>query len=215
MNEAETRAEYIDPKWKASEPKNLGTYLFFDTETTGLPRNWNAPLSDSENWPRLAQIAWILYENSAEIERRDFIIKPEGFEIPIEASNIHGITTKRAQKEGALLGIVLNEFQSLVERADFLVAHNMSFDEKVVGAEFLRKNMSNPFVSKKTICTKEISTNFCAIPSVNGYGDYKWPKLSELYTKLFGAEFVDFHNAEADVNATAECFWEMKKLGIV
>ncbi len=32
-------------------------YLFFDTETTGLPRNWHAPASDLANWPRLIQLA--------------------------------------------------------------------------------------------------------------------------------------------------------------
>ena len=191
-----------------------GTYLFFDTETTGLPRNWQSSASDLENWPRLVQIAWVLYENGVEASSRDFIIKPEGFSIPIDASNIHGITTERAEREGASLQLVLNEFQDLVARADFLVAHNISFDEKIVGAEFLRKNMPNDLVSKKTICTKEISTNFCAIPSVHGRSGYKCPKLSELHLKLFGAELVDFHNALADVNAVVKCFWELKKRGI-
>jgi len=200
---------------KAIESRNSETYLFFDTETTGLPTNWQAPVSDLENWPRLVQIAWALYENGVEVSNSDFIIKPEGFVIPPDASSIHGITTEIAEKEGALLQAVLNEFQNLVARADFLVAHNVSFDEKVVGAEFLRKNMPNGLVSKKTICTKEISTNFCAIPSVHGRQGYKWPKLSELHIKLFGAEFIDFHNALADVNATAKCFWEMKKRGIM
>ena len=200
---------------KAIESGNFGTYLFFDTETTGLPLNWQAPVSDLANWPRLVQIAWALYRDGIEVGHSDFIIKPEGFSIPTNASNIHGITTEIAEKEGALLQLVLNEFQNLVMRADFLVAHNISFDEKVVGAEFLRKNMPNDLVSKKTICTKEISTNFCAIPSVHGRQGYKWPKLSELHLKLFGAEFIDFHNAPADVNATAKCFWEMKKRGIM
>jgi len=191
-----------------------GTYLFFDTETTGLPRNWQSSASDLENWPRLVQIAWVLYENGVEASSRDFIIKPEGFSIPIDASNIHGITTERAEREGVVLQLVLNEFQDLVARADFLVAHNISFDEKIVGAEFLRKNMPNDLVSKKTICTKEISTNFCAIPSVHGRSGYKWPKLSELHLKLFGAELVEFHNAFADVNVLVKCFWELKKRGI-
>lgn len=195
--------------------KSVGIYLFFDTETTGLPHNWKAPVNDLENWPRLVQIAWVLYENGIKVSNSDFIIKPEGFEIPIDASNIHGITSERAEREGALLQLVLNEFQNLVVRADFLVAHNISFDEKVVGAEFLRKNMPNSLVSKKTICTKEISTNFCAIPSTNSHKDYKWPKLSELHVRLFGTEFIDFHSALADVNATAKCFWEMKKRGIL
>ena len=38
-------------------------YLFFDTETTGLPKRWNAPVTDLENWPRLVQLAWIMYDD--------------------------------------------------------------------------------------------------------------------------------------------------------
>ena len=38
-------------------------YLFFDTETTGLPKNWKAPITDLENWPRLVQLAWLVYDN--------------------------------------------------------------------------------------------------------------------------------------------------------
>ena len=38
-------------------------YLFFDTETTGLPKNYKAPASDLNNWPRLVQLAYHLYDN--------------------------------------------------------------------------------------------------------------------------------------------------------
>jgi len=190
------------------------TYLFFDTETTGLPRDWKAPVSDLDNWPRLIQLAWVVYKNGVKIESNDLIIKPENFEIPAEASAIHGITNERAQKEGVLLQKALSEFDSLISQADYLVGHNISFDEMIVGAEFLRKKMQNSLSDKKKICTKEMSTDFCAIPSTKGYNRYKWPKLSELYVKLFGSDFEDSHNARADVEATAKCFWEMKRRGI-
>ena len=59
-------------------------YLFFDTETAGLPRNRKAPVSDLNNWPRLVQIAWLLYDNSGSpVKSSDYIIKPEGFAIPL------------------------------------------------------------------------------------------------------------------------------------
>jgi DNA polymerase III subunit epsilon len=190
-------------------------YLFFDTETTGLPRVWNAVVEEVDNWPRVVQIAWEMYEDGEKIAGNDFIIKPEGFEIPLESSKIHGITTARAKKEGVELMGVLDEFWKLANSADFLVAHNISFDEKIIGAEFLRKDMPNCLAGKKTICTKEISTGFCALPSANGYAGYKWPKLSELHTKLFGCDFEDSHNAKSDVKATAKCFWEMRKKGVV
>ncbi len=198
------------------EEKNfIGTYLFFDTETTGLPRNWNAPVDDLDNWPRLVQIAWVMYKDGVRISSSNYIIKPEGFKIPFESSKIHGITTDRAEKEGTPLHIVLKDFYNSAARADFLVAHNIGFDQMIVGAELLRKKIQNILIIKNKICNMEISTDFCAIPSVNGRSGFKWPKLSELHMKLFGKEFEDSHNALADVEATAKCFWEMKRLHVI
>jgi len=188
-------------------------YLFFDTETTGKPRNWRAPVTDLNNWPRLVQLAYLYYDNDGnKISGGEFIIKPEGFTIPKEASLIHGISTKRALKEGHSLLSVLQHFDSLIEKAYFLIAHNMSFDEKIVGAEFLRNGMHNSIQEKNKICTMESSTNFCAI---EGYYGYKWPKLSELHYKLFNTDFEEAHNAASDVAATAKCFWELRRLGLI
>lgn len=199
-----------------TQAKSTGFYLFFDTETTGLPRNWNASVSELSNWPRLVQIAWILCDKDGNyLEERSYIIKPESFRIPVDASSIHGITTEHAEREGVSLQAVLIEFQDFITQADFIVAHNISFDEKIVGAEFLRKNMPNSLVFKQRICTKEKSTNFCAIPSPNGFNDYKWPKLGELYYKLFGKIFNETHDALSDIRATSECFWELKRRGIL
>jgi DNA polymerase III epsilon subunit-like protein len=105
---------------------------------------------------------------------------------------------------------VLQDFQSLINQAEYLVAHNMSFDEKIVGAEFLRNRMPDGTSTKKKICTMQSTTNFCAIEGPYGY---KWPKLSELHYKLFGTGFEEAHNAAVDINATAKCFWELKRLG--
>lgn len=184
-------------------------YLFFDTETTGLPNNFNAPVSDFDNWPRLVQLAFLCYdEKGNEISRGDFIVKPEGFDIPLVSSKIHGITTERALKEGSSLSVVLNEFYRIVDQAETLVGHNISFDEKVVGCEFLRLKMSNSILEKKKICTMKASTNYCAI---NGPYGFKWPSLSELHFKIFRTNFEEAHNAMMDVIVTAKCFWELKK----
>ena|SRR5690554_6950504 len=188
-------------------------YLFFDTETNGIPRNWKAPTSDLSNWPRLVQLAWVLYDNNGkEISRNDHIVKPEGFTIPYDATKIHGITTERAYLEGKQLNKVLEEFNSQILKTVTVVAHNISFDEKIVGAEFLRSGFPNSLQNKIRICTMQRTTNFCAIPG--NYG-YKWPKLNELHIKLFGCDFEDAHNAVADINATAKCFWELKKLNLI
>ena len=188
-------------------------YLFFDTETTGLPRNWKAPVTDLDNWPRMVQIAWILSDTKGnQIESDDFIIKPENFKIPLDASRIHGISTEKAINEGEELEKVLIKFNKLVEQADFIVAHNISFDEKIVGAELLRKGIRSDFERKRKLCTMKASTDYCRLPGLYGY---KWPKLSELHIELFGADFDEAHDASVDINATEKCFWEMRKIGLI
>ncbi len=139
-------------------------YLFFDTETTGLPRNWRAPVTDVVNWPRLVQLAFLYYDCDGNIlSSGDYIIKPEGFLIPSDATKIHGISTERANAEGLPLSEVLQLFLELTAKAELLVAHNISFDEKIIGSELIRAGMTNPLPSKKRICTMQSSTDFCAI----------------------------------------------------
>ena len=76
--------------------------------------------------------------------------------------------------------IALKLFAIELTYCDFIIAHNVNFDIKIVGAEFLRKNIPN-LLSKPAIDTMKKTTDFCKIP--NEYG-FKWPKLEELYFKL-------------------------------
>lgn len=188
-------------------------YLFFDTETTGLPKRWNAPVTDLNNWPRMVQLACLLYTADGELlSEGNYIVKPEGFRIPEESSRIHGITTERALQEGKPLKEVLLSFQEMMKQASCLVAHNTSFDEKIVGAELLRCGMPNSLVGMRSICTMHSTTNYCAIKGPYGY---KWPRLSELHQKLFGCDFEEAHNAAVDIEVTARCFWELRKQGLI
>ena len=188
-------------------------YLFFDTETTGLPRDWNAPVTDLSNWPRMVQSGWILCDNEGNrVESDGYIIKPENFTIPVESSRVHGISTARAMSEGVSLERVLSQFEDLIERSDYIVGHNISFDEKIVGAEFLRKNIRSSFNNKRSLCTMKLSTDYCRIPGRYGY---KWPTLSELHIKLFGEDFEEAHDASVDINATERSFWRLKQLGVI
>jgi len=188
-------------------------YLFFDTETTGLPKNYKAEVTDLENWPRLVQLAWLVYnEKGEEIAEGNRIVKPEGFTIPKQASDVHGISTERALAEGLALSEVMQEFAEVVKEAKLLVAHNMSFDEKIAGAEFLRQAIEHDLFNTARFCTKEASTNFCAIPGPYGY---KWPTLSELHIKLFDRDFEGAHDALVDVRACADCFFALVKKGVI
>ena len=190
-------------------------YLIFDTETTGLPQNFNAPLSDSDNWPRMVQIAWQLHDENGElIENQDYIIKPEGYDIPFNATRIHGISTKMAQEQGRDLQEVLEEFTEVLKKTKVVAGHNIDFDYKIVGAELFRKGIENTLEKTLSADTMELGTDFCQL-SGGKNGRYKSPKLEELYEKLYGKKFDEAHNAAADVNATAQVFFEMMRIGII
>jgi DNA polymerase-3 subunit epsilon len=194
--------------------KNNGPYyLFFDTETTGVPKDWKAPITNFDNWPRIVQLAWLIYDSQGnQISKNEYVIKPIEFEIPLAASNIHGITTQKALEVGVSIDDVLLKFEKHCLQSSYLIAHNINFDSKVTGSEFLRILSRNPISNLEHLCTMESSTNYCKIPG--NYG-YKWPKLSELHIKLFGIDFEGAHDALADIEATARCFWEMKKLELI
>lgn len=190
-------------------------YLVFDTETTGLPRNFDAPITDSDNWPRMVQIAWQLHdENGNLVENQDYIIKPEGYDIPFNASRIHGISTKIANEEGRDLKEVLKEFNEVLKKAKFGVGQNVEFDYKIIGAEFFRKQVENDLQELPKADTMIFGTEYCAIPS-GREGKFKSPKLEEIYEKLYGHKFDEAHNAAADVNATAQVFFEMLRIGVI
>ena len=108
-------------------------FLIYDTETTGLPKNWNAPLTDSENWPRIVQLAWQLHdENGKLLSRGNRIVKPDGFTIPFQSMKVHGITTEIAQAEGMPLAEVIEEFNKDLVRANYVMGHNIEFDVSVL-----------------------------------------------------------------------------------
>lgn len=99
--------------------------LFFDTESTGIPKNYKAPVSDVDNWPRLVQLGYIITDNGKIIHQNEDIVEPDGFEIPVEASDIHGITTELAKLNGIDIVEVLDEFQFWVEQCDTVIGHNV------------------------------------------------------------------------------------------
>lgn len=189
-------------------------YLFFDTETTGLPKDYNAPSSDLDNWScRLVQLSWIMKDdNQTLLSQGDFIIKPEGFEIPVESSQIHGITTEIAKEKGVDLKKAVYYFLGACRKADLIVGHNVNYDMHVVGAELIRTWGMDYIETLPTADTMLASIDLCKIPGKYGY---KYPKLMELHNKLFGCEFEDAHNSFADISATEKCFWELRKKKLI
>lgn len=190
-------------------------YLFFDTETTGTPKNYKAPMSDVDNWPHCAQIAWQLYDKDGLlIMEQSEMIFPDGWEIPKEKFFIdNNMSTERCRMEGLPIKSVLSRFLYDLNQCEYMIAHNFAFDYPILGAEMIRSGMRAER-KIKGICTMNQTTEFCKLPGKFA-GKYKWPKLSELYEKIFDKSFDEGHDALFDVRATAECFFELVKRGVI
>ncbi|MGG7036201.1 MAG: DNA polymerase III subunit alpha, partial [Flavobacterium sp.] len=187
-------------------------YLIFDTETTGLPRSWAAPITDTDNWPRCIQIAWQLHDEMGNlIEHQDYLVKPEGFNIPYDAERIHGISTELAQEQGVDLKEVLEKFNIALSKAKFIVGQNVGFDVNIMGCEFYRMGVESAMSQMPVLdtCT-EVTAELLKLPGGRG-GKFKLPTLTELHQYLFGEPFAEAHNATADVEATTRCFLELVK----
>lgn len=190
--------------------------LFFDTETNGLPADYNAPPRDTDNWPRIVQLAYSVRRLDGELVfERDVIIRPDGWNIPPDM--IHGISEAEALEVGLPVAPEITLFLDWVEKCNYLVAHNLNFDYPVFAAEYIRAARAGTVEVRKAeigkICTMQSTVEFCRIPG--RFGKYKWPKLSELHFKLFGCDFEGAHNALFDVNATVKCFFELLKREVI
>ena len=188
-------------------------YLIFDTETTGLPINWKAPMKDIANWPRVIQLAWMLTDaNGIELNRGRHLIKPDGWTMPAGQFWVdNGFSHEKSMQDGIPIETAMDLFIADLNESSCLVSHNMSFDYNVLGAEMIRAGKRGKQVLK--ICTKEFGTDVCQIPG--NYGSFKWPKLIELHHFLFNTGFENAHDALADVIACKDCFFELMKRQVI
>jgi len=135
-------------------------YLFFDTETTGVPRAHGAPPDAIRQWPRLVQIAWAAYDEAGSCVA----------EVPPSATKIHGISTARAKADGQPLGWILERFlQAAAENGRMLVGHNVAFDRGIVAAEmyrlgYARESVENGFYATRHLCLMIATAAFCRLP---------------------------------------------------
>lgn len=194
--------------------------LFVDTETTGLPLDENKSFENIENWPFLVQVALIIEDdNYGILAKRNIILKPDVYKIPEASIKVHGITNDMAIKEGDERNRVISFLDAVLYNSDVIIGHNVSFDLNVIKSEIVRvKGIENAMFYKKKhniIDTMNLGTNICKIPNVSFYSHnmqpYKYPKLDELYYKLFKRHFENQHDAMADIQATYDCYYELLK----
>lgn len=194
--------------------------LFIDTETTGFPLNDNLTYTDLKNWPYLVQVALIIEDdNYGILAKRNIILKPDGYTIPESATKIHGISNEIAVKNGEDRDKVISFLDLALYKSDIIIGHNVSFDLNVIKSEIIRiKGIENALFKKKkhmVIDTMKMGRNICKIPNLSFHTRLslpnKYPKLDELYYKLFNKHFNNQHDAMADVQAAYDCYYELKR----
>lgn len=205
-------------------------HLFFDTETTGTPKNYKASAKEVDNWPRIIQFAWAQFDVQGNLLKTSCdLITPDGWEIPdikffiaqgfswaesAEKEKFwrhNGFSTTKSFHQGLPIKEVLEKFIGVLEESNILIAHNMSFDLPVTQAEMIRAEVrSNKKILK--YCTMRTSVDVCKIPGPYGF---KWPKLEELHQHLFKTGFDGAHDALNDVLACAKCYFELKNLELM
>jgi len=194
-------------------------YLVADCETTGLvPKGFNNYLKYYDKFPFIVQLSYMVCnDNGDELDKGDYIIKPDDYRIPKGASDIHGITTEIASEKGIPIKKAFKPFFFAAKDCDKLIGHNLYFDFSIIKANILKLGLSldliNPILNKdKRVDTMRSTTNYCKLPGMYGY---KFPKLEELYKILFGKEMEGAHNAMQDVIATKECYFELLRRKIL
>lgn len=185
--------------------------LFIDTETSGLPKKWNRPYTETDNWPYAVQVSWLIYTTEGQLlQQRNFYIKNKDITISASAQQIHHITYEFLNENGKDRKEVLQLLaEDLTKYYPLVIGHFVELDIHVLGAEFYRAGMDNPLLQLPTFCTMLATKHLVQNPA------RKYLRLCDLYQFLFSTTLEHGHNALIDAKATANCFFELRKRGII
>lgn len=192
--------------------------LVYDTETTGLP-DWNKPSEDASQ-PRITQICAELFDDETGEVLSAFhsIIKPDGWTIPPDLEKLTGSTNEKANAVGIDMRLVLPVFMDMWAKADFRIAHNESFDMRMVRIELFHvgpMTMADPWKAGKAFCTQNKSQAIINLPPTDrmlasGRRGPKPPNLGEAYLHFTGKPLENAHNASVDVMACKAVYFGIK-----
>jgi len=189
-------------------------YMFLDTETNGLPNDYKGLIPDSNNWPRVVQLGYVVTnEHGTILKEQETIIKPQGWDVG--RTDIHGISQEQAEKEGIERKAVLLTLTAWMHACEALICHNVDFDLPILQAEFYRDQLGHPYHGKMIFCTMKQTAAIVGIRKKRrtfNQGDYKWPSLKELAEYCNVEHQGTAHTALADAKTTMKCFWKISDL---
>ena len=188
--------------------------VFFDTETTGLPI-WSEP-SDSEAQPHLTQIAALVVDADTRkvLSSIDLTIRPEGWEIPAETVELNQLTTEHCANVGVNEMLAITMFLSLIAGAKNIIAHNSSFDQRIIRIAMKRYGYSDAALIEWADKGQHHCTMLAAHPimGLKRNGKPKFPSLSEAYEHFIGKPLEGAHTALADARGCMEVYFAMQDL---
>lgn len=192
--------------------------LFYDTETNGLPL-FREPSEDPRQ-PHIVQLAAHLVdmESRSILQTIDMVARPSGWTIPDDVADIHGLTTDRAIEIGVDESLIVNALMSLWAVAELRIAHNESFDARMVRIalkRFYGDELADEWKAGTAACTCNMATPILSLPPTAkmraaGRHTPKRANLAEAYRHFFGRDFGGAHTAIADVNACMDVYWAIK-----
>lgn len=188
-----------------------GLILFFDTETTGLPL-FTQP-SDDPGQPHVVQLAAELCTRDGAVVESYQAIVNIGEQIPADMTAIHGITNERMEAEGILPRKLLSDFFALVDRADEVVGHNVSFDLRMMRIQSARHLGEKWECPKPTFCTCTEAKDIVKSPAKTP-GKFKKPNLTETVKHFFGENLDGAHNAMVDTTACRRVYFAIKGIDV-
>lgn len=171
--------------------------LIFDTETTALISN---SLLAEKHQPQVIEFYGALFEGEEQVGELEFFCDP-GKPLLEEITRITGIRPDQVAGQPSF-GYYSEAVTQMIESADRVVAHNLSYDMAVINFELRRLGESVQWPADK-VCTVE-STEHLKGHRLN---------LSSLHELLFGVPFSGAHRARADVEALARCYHELVRRG--
>ena len=184
--------------------------FFFDLETTGFPirkeydKYYHPSKLEYYQDSRIIEIGYAIYEDKTLLFTKNFLIKPDNFEI--NNSHIHGITTTIANKDGLLIKDILDIIYNDLNNIECILAYNISFDFNVLLSECYRYKHTDLI---KTLL--DIKCECIMKKAKIKLKQTKSLKLKDLYEKLFNESANQNHRALDDVHLCAKCYFHLNE----
>jgi DNA polymerase III epsilon subunit-like protein len=184
-------------------------YLIFDTETDGLI---DKSVFGTIKYPSIVQISWLIMDEDGIVYKKVADLVKSDFDKYSDAFKINNINPDRILQLGKDPKIIYKEFLNDIKYCKFIVAHNIDFDLPILKNEMKKAYLETEQLNKQQICTmKEGSKLFISQFDNNP----KYPKLSELFEKLFNYKVTQIHNAQSDVLLASKCLRELIKKEVI